>query len=150
MEKIFEKLLRIYQKDMKSHIRIDFLVDKEYTKLVLKTYYCPKYDFDRDRATEHIHNCYIEAGRSEDFEQSIVDKALPLANHIAWSIDSPDAYLGTKHLSWAFQEHCISEQESSYGFLPSPIKAGKWTLTASTNAIVSPYVDIWLVVEGEV
>lgn len=149
MEKIIEKIVRIYEKDMKSHIRIDFLVEKEYKSLVFKTYYCPKYDFDEQRANKHIYNCYIQADRAKDFDSVEIAKALPLSNHIAWSIDSPDGYLGTKHLSWAFQEHYISEQKSSWGFVPSRIVQGTWTLTASMNAIVSPFVDIWIKVEGE-
>lgn len=148
MKKLLEKTIKITEQDAKSHIRIDFFVPEGYQKLVINTSYSPKYEYDIDRCKAFVQKCYINADREGDFDSLPLSSYLPLANHISWSIDSPDGYIGTKHLSKPFQKHVISAEESSEGFLPTPIKSGKWSVTASINSIVTPWAEITIEVEG--
>ncbi|MGN0771929.1 MAG: hypothetical protein ACI4MI_05040 [Christensenellales bacterium] len=147
MEKLFSKKFRITQQDQKSHIRIDFFVPEGFTKLVFCTSYSPKYEYDVERCRAFVQKCYINAGR-QDFDKLTPSAYMPLGNHISWSIDSPDGYIGTKHLSKPFQKHTISAQYSSSGFLPAPVIQGKWSVTASVNSIVTSFADVTIEVEG--
>ena len=148
MKILFEKTIKITEQDAKSHIRIDFFVPEGYQKLVINTSYSPKYEYDMDRCKAFVQKCYINAGREEDFDALPLSSYLPLSNHISWSIDCPDGYIGTKHLSKPFQKHMISADESSEGFLPTPIRSGQWSVTASINSIVTESANITIEVEG--
>ena len=148
MKKLFEKTIKITEQDAKSHIRIDFFVPDGYQKLVINTSYSPKYEYDMDRCKAFVQKCYINADRDVDFDALPLSSYLPLANHIAWSIDCPDGYIGTKHLSKPFQKHTISAEGSSEGFLDTPIKSGHWSVTASINSIVTESANITIEVEG--
>ncbi|MGN0796805.1 MAG: hypothetical protein ACI4M5_01210 [Christensenellales bacterium] len=148
MKKLFEKTIIITEQDAKSHIRIDFFVPEGYQKLVINTSYSPKYEYDMDRCKAFVQKCYINADREGDFDALTMSSYLPLANHISWSIDSPDGYIGTKHLSKPFQKHTISSEWASEGFLPTPIRSGQWSVTASINSIVTEWAEITIEVEG--
>lgn len=148
MKKLFEKTIKITEQDAKSHICIDFFVPDGYQKLVIDTSYSPKYEYDMARCKAFVQKCYINADREVDLDLLPTSSYLPLANHVSWSIDCPDGYIGTKHLSKPFQKHTISAEGSSEGFLPTPIRSGKWSVTASINSIVTPWAEITIKVEG--
>lgn len=148
MKKLFTKTIKITERNAKSHIRIDFFVQEGYQKLVIYTSYSPKYEYDIDRCKAFVQKCYINADRTADFDTLPLSSYLPLANHISWSIDSPDGYIGTKHLSKPFQKHTISAEGASEGFFPTPIRSGQWSVTASINSIVTQWAEITIEVEG--
>lgn len=148
MKKLFEKTINITEQNAKSHIRIDFFVPEGYQKLVTITSYSPKYEYDIDRCKAFVQKCYINADRDVEIDSLPTSSYLPLGNHISWSIDCPDGYIGTKHLSKPFQKHTISAEGSSEGFLDTPIKSGRWSVTASINSIVTESANITIEVEG--
>ena len=151
MEEIARFDIHVTSSDTKTHINRSFEVNKEYSKLVFDVSYSPKYLEDVSKCMQLMRQRIKDVGFKEDFlPDKELAKAIPLANHISWSIDSPkDGYLGTKHKHNPHQILEISEEKSSFGFMPAKIVKGTWNITSSMNAILTDDVDIHIIVSGE-
>ncbi len=146
--KIFSEQLRISPSDDKTHIKISFDVPGGLKCLTVRTAYSPKYEYDEARCAELIDRGLESQDVARPLELEEKRRCVPLANHIAWSLDDGEKHLGTEHRHAPDQTHVISERYSSNGFMRTPVKSGKWTLTASINGIVTKYTDIIIEVEG--
>lgn len=150
MEKITEFNWDITNNETKKHISGDFLVSKPYVKLVFECSYSPKYLEDAQKGLAMMREAVVKADYSlSDFPDEELLKNMPLANHIGWSIDSPVELLGTKHNHNPNQRLEISNGRSTPGFKNTPIYEGKWSITASMNAVLTDNVSIHIVISGD-
>lgn len=150
MEEIYNKIVRVYKNQQYTHFAVTFYVPQSFDKLIFETSYSPKYQDDFNTCMSIIKTTFASEGSYLNLSEKEMSTNFPLKNHISWSFDSPSKYLGTKHLSWKSQTHFISKNEASFGLTPSTIDVGVWTITASLNCIVTDWIDIALVVKGEI
>lgn len=146
--KIYTTQLHILPKDDKTHINVSFGVPKGLKCLTVRTAYAPKYEYDEASCIEHIDNGLATQDIAQNLTYEDKRRCIPLSNHIAWSLSDGEKSLGTEHRHSPDQTHIISQKYASNGFIPAPIRQGKWTLTASINGIVTKYIDILVEVEG--
>ena len=150
MVKIAEFNWKITSQDTKKHIKGDFLVDKPFEKLIFECSYTPKYLEDAQKGLQMMKQAVINADYSlSTFTDEELLKNMPLANHISWSVDSPIELVGTKHMHNPNQVLVISNGQSTPGFNNTPIYEGKWSITASLNAVLTDVIDIHIVVSGD-
>ena len=149
MESIFKTEYRVLPSEEFSHIKFSFMLNKDYSSLVVKTSYSPKYEEDEEKCLGLMREAVKNQTPYLELNDNDLINNLPLANHIGWSIDSPSGYIGTKHMHNENQVHYISEDSSSSGFFKCKVEKGLWQITASINSIVTNYIDIVIEVEAE-
>ncbi len=147
-KQIFSTQLHILPKDDKTHIEVSFDVPSGLKCLCVHTSYAPKYEYDEVSCIELIDRGLATQDVAQALTYEDKKRCIPLANHIAWSLNDGEKNLGTEHRHSPDQMHIISEKYSSNGFIPTSIRQGKWTMTASINGIVTKYIDIVVEVEG--
>lgn len=107
--------------------------------------YSPKTLENREKAIALVKAClekYDEVleGRPADY--------LPIKNLITLSVDSNGKYRGAAHRQSNRQEHIISAQYASPGFIKGETESGEWDIVLNVHS-VSCDVDYKLTVEGE-
>ena len=145
---IFSSTIRILPKDNKSHVKVCFEVPKGLKCLTVRTAYAPKYEHDENKCIRLIDEGLSKQDIAKPLAYEDKRRCVPLANHIAWSLDNGEKLLGTEHRHKPDQTHVISEVFSSNGIVKTKPIGGKWTLTASINSIVTDYIDIAIEVKG--
>lgn len=145
---IFGTQLHILPKDDKTHINVSFDMPDGLKRVCVHTAYAPKFEYDEASCIEAIDKGLATQDIALELTYADKRRCIPLKNHIAWSLHDGEKNLGTEHRHSPDQTHIISEKYSSDGFITTPIRQGKWTLTASINGIVTKYVDISIEVEG--
>lgn len=145
---IFHTKVKVLPKDIRSHIKVKFSVPENLSYLAISTFYAPKFEHDEKKCIAIVDECLKKYAPYRQFSYDDMRRSLPLANHIAWSLDDGEKPLGTEHRHKPDQVHIISEDYSSNGFIKTKVRAGEWTLTASINSIVTDYIDIDITVEG--
>ena len=146
--KIYTTQLHILPKDDKTHINVSFDVPKGLKCITVRTAYAPKYEYDEAACIELIDKGLATQDIAQDLTYEDKRRCIPLSNHIAWSLNDGEKNLGTEHRHSPDQTHIISQRYSSNGFIPTPIRQGKWILTASINGIVTKYIDILVEING--
>lgn len=145
---IFRTKVRVLPKDHRSHIKVKFNVPDNLSYITIATFYAPKYEYDENKCIDIIDKCLKKYAPYRQYSREEMRFNIPLANHIAWSLDDGEKPLGTEHRHKPDQIHIISEEYSSNGFIKTKVRAGEWTLTASINSIVTDYIDIDIKVDG--
>ncbi len=107
--------------------------------------YSPKTLENREKAIEEVKAClekYDEVceGRPADY--------LPIKNLVTLSLDANGRYIGAAHRQSNKQEHIISADSSSVGFVKTEIEQGEWDIMLNVHS-VSCDVDYKIIVEGE-
>ena len=77
------------------------------------------------------------------------DSFMPIKNLITISLDKDGVYLGNAHRWAPQQEHLISAQKASLGFVSPEEMAGKWHGMLHLHEILSETCTGHLIVEGE-
>lgn len=150
MTKIAEFNWDITSADTKKHLSGDFLVDKPYDKLIFDCSYTPKYLEDNVAGLKMMKEALVKADWSlSKYTDEDLLKHMPLANHVSWSVDSPIEFVGTKHKHDPHQILQVSNGQSTPGFKNTPIYEGRWTITASLNAVLTDKLSIHIVVSGD-
>lgn len=145
---IFHTKVRVTPDALRSHVKVSFDVPEGLEYLTVATFYSPKYEYDEKKCARLVRECLEKYAPYREFSYEEMRRNFPLANHIAWSLDDGEKQLGTEHRHKPNQTHVISREYSSNGFVKTDVRAGKWTLTASINSIVTDYIDIDVTVEG--
>ena len=145
---IFHTKVRVTPDALRSHIQVKFSVPEGLEYLTVATFYSPKYEYDEKKCAKLVRECLEKYAPYREFSYEEIRRNFPLANHIAWSLHDGEKQLGTEHRHKPDQTHVISEKYSSNGFIATKVRAGKWTLTASINSIVTDFIDIDVTVEG--
>lgn len=146
--KIFATQLHILPKDDKTHVNVCFDVPDGLKCLTVRTSYAPKYEYDEKSCIDLIDKGLAMQDIAQELTYEDKRRCIPLANHIAWSLHDSEKNLGTEHRHAPDQTHIISQSYASNGFLPTTIKQGKWTLTASINGMVTKFINILVEVNG--
>ena len=150
MTKIAEFNWNITSADTKKHLTGDFMVDKPFEKLIFECSYTPKYLEDEQKGLQMMREALVKADYSlTKYKDEDLLKHMPLANHVSWSVDSPIELVGTKHMHDPNQVITISNGQSTPGFKHTPIYEGRWSFTASLNAVLTDTLSIHVVVMGE-
>ncbi len=143
---IFSTKGRITTANDKTNLIHRFDVPENIKALKIKYSYSPKTLENREKAVSIIHNCFdkydeILVGRPADY--------LPVKNLITLSLDSCGIYRGAAHRQDNTQEHIISADFASPGFIKGEINAGEWDVVLNVHS-VSCDVDYEIEIEGEV
>lgn len=149
MMTVTESNIRIFVEQKKTNIRVPFLLKSGGKSLKISFSYSPKILNDNQKAVLLIEDCLNRDAGEFANEYSDYSEFLPLKNLITISLDSPNGYVGAAHRHSPSQTVLISETESSNGFIPCKIAAGKWSVVINVHAIVTDYCDFNLKVEVE-
>ncbi|MCM1286298.1 MAG: hypothetical protein NC213_08710 [Acetobacter sp.] len=142
---IFSTKGRITTANDKTNLIHRFDVPENMKSLKIKYSYSPKILENREKAVEIIKSTYekydeILRGRPAEY--------LPVKNLITLSVDCNGRYIGAAHRQDNEQEHVISSEFSSCGFIKTEVEAGEWDIMLNVHS-VSCNVDYVIEVEGE-
>ncbi|MFW5780668.1 MAG: hypothetical protein ACOCWI_04380 [Bacillota bacterium] len=146
---IFTKKIKLTEKDKYTHMNIPFEVFEEANKLILSFSYFPKFFYDKKKSLQLVREGLARYAPEKTFSDEDLQRFLPIKNLLTVTLDSPKGVVGTAHKQSEEQQHIISENHSSQGFLKQKIIKGKWNITVSSHSIVSPVVDVMLEVAVE-
>lgn len=114
-------------------------------RLVVRFSYSPKILEDREKAIRLVKECY------EKYGEKIVGRPadnLPIKNLVTISVDDNGTYRGAAHRHVDEQEHIISKDFASPGFIKGEIHSGEWDVVLTVHS-VSCDVDYQITVEGD-
>lgn len=142
---IYKTKGRITTANDKSNLMHKFDVPDNIKSLKIKYRYSPKTLEDREKAVMLVRNCF------EKYDEAIIGRPaehLPVKNLITISLDANGSYIGAAHRQSNCQEHIISKEFSSPGFIKCDALSGDWNITLNVHSI-SCDVDYTIEVEGE-
>lgn len=143
---IFSVKGKITTDNDKTNLVHKFDVPSGIKSLKIKYSYSPKILNDREKAVSVIRNCF------EKYDENLIGRPadyLPVKNLITLSADSCGEYRGAAHRQDNEQEHIISAEFASPGFLKGPVNEGEWDVVLNVHS-VSCDVDYTVEIEGEV
>lgn len=143
---IFSTKGKITTANDKTNLIHRFDVPKNIRALKIKYHYSPKTLEDREKAVKIIRNCF------DKYDEKIIGKPadyLPVKNLVTLSLDGCGIYRGAAHRQDDIQEHIISSDFASPGFMKGKIDAGEWDIMLNVHS-VSCDVDYEIEIEGEV
>lgn len=129
----------------KTNLIHRFDVPENIKSIVIKYSYSPKTLESREKAVELVENCF------EKYNEVLVGKAsdyLPVKNLVTLSVDCNSRYIGAAHRQANEQEHIISRDKSSPGFIKTDIEAGEWDIVLNVHYACCK-IDYTITVEGE-
>ena len=130
--------VKIEKKDLFHHLDFPFVVDGDYSRLVIKYDYSPK-QYAGEDAYQLAYNAFVEAYGEYKVDEEDVKRELPLNNHITLSISKDGRLTGTAHRHNPNMEIEIGKR-STVGFHSVENVKGKYILTLSVHAILSKEV----------
>lgn len=141
MSKLEEVVVASYaftRKDTARNVRLSFPVKAGYQALLFQFFYEPEFLRTKEQALEILDDS-LRKYKIPEFAEEYPDPStyLPLRNLLTLSVFAPEGYLGCAHRPDSKQEHFISEKESSRGFLPHPITAGRWEAVINVHCVVT-------------
>lgn len=143
---IFSTKGRITTDNDKTNLIHKFDMPSGIKALKIKYCYSPKILDDREKAVSIIRKCF------EKYDEKLIGRPadyLPVKNLITLSVDSCGVYRGAAHRQDSTQEHIISSDFSSPGFLKGPVNEGEWDIVLNVHS-VSCDVDYTIEIEGKV
>lgn len=134
----------------KSQIVYTFLVPEGLDALEVRFGYEPKllenWEFAR-KLVEEAAPQYMEEPQLSEYLNRW-ESVLPLQNLLTLSMDDPRGFRGAAHRHTPVQEHRLSAEYASAGFLPGPATAGVWRVTVSVHAVVTETCSYTLQIYG--
>lgn len=129
----------------KTNTEIPFNVPAGVGELKIEYSYSPK-EPDEHTAVEAVKAGLIRYGKQ------LKDKDpyhyLPAKNLVTLSLDSPSGYRGAAHRQDEKQEHLISGDFASPGFIAGEIEEGQWKLSLNAHCVMCP-VTCLIKITGE-
>lgn len=148
MKTVLETDFKIMPSQEKTNIVIPFVLGGDVRKMKISFSYSPKELCDEADALRQIDSCFDKYAPGDlRGGYSSIDIILPLVNLITLSLDDPMGYRGAAHRHTPVQEHILTENECSYGFLPRRFTAGEWRAVINVHAVVTDFADCRLKVE---
>ena len=132
----------------KSHVKYIFDVPEGLNALKITFNYYPKEGGDMQKMLADTLKAYKKYAPYVLNAEEEAKKCLPLVNHIGFSVDAPNKWLGTRH-NHSHENEYIIGKNSTKGFENTAIIAGKWAVTLTFNSIVTEAVDCFAEVEGD-
>lgn len=142
---IFDKKGKITVDCDKTNISNKFDVPSGIKLLKIRYSYSPKILEDREKAVMIVRDCF------EKYDEEMITRPidyLPVKNLVTISVDENGKYRGAAHRQADRQEHIISENFASPGFIKGAISQGQWDIVLNVHS-VSCDVEYEIVVEGE-
>lgn len=136
---------RITEANNKTNLIHKFDVPDGLKRIIIKFSYSPKLLEDRERAIKIVRESY------EKYGETLIGRpadCLPVKNLVTLSVDCRGEYIGAAHRQANEQEHIISEDFSSPGFIKTRLYPGEWDAVLNVHS-VSCDVDYKITVEGE-
>jgi hypothetical protein len=121
-----------------------FDVPQNIKALKISYSYSPKTLENSEKAVEIIKECFDKY--DEELRCRPAD-LLPVNNLITISVDCNGKYIGCAHRQANQQEHIISPEKSSNGFVKTTIEAGEWDIMLNVHYVACD-VDYTISVEG--
>lgn len=143
---IFKTKGRIIPENDKSNLVHRFDVPNGVKALKIKFEYSPKTISDRETAIAIIRKCF------DKYDEQMVGRPaeyLPVNNLVTISLDDNGRYRGAAHRQANSQEHIISEDFASNGFIKGIINAGEWDIVLNVH-YAGCDIDYTVEIEGEV
>jgi hypothetical protein len=149
MEKFLSVCGSLTPLQSKSNVDFRFFVSEEQKLLSISFAYEPKALDDREIARKLIEEGIRKYGAAEQ-ERLLKnwEQFLPVNNLITITVEDPYGFRGCAHRQNPRQEHCLSPQDASLGFIKGRIFPGPWTITISAHAIVTTRCTYALRVTG--
>lgn len=123
----------------RKHITYEWMLKKDYRKIMISFEYAPKY-IDNDEKTKEIIYDVIDKhviGEQKDIEKKQWEKYKDLKNLLTISIDDKNGFRGCAHRQNQKQKHIISEAEASPGFIKGIFEKGIFKFIISVHALVT-------------
>lgn len=142
---IFEKKGTLTVECDKTNICHKFDVPSGLKSLKIRYSYSPKILADREKAAMLVRDCF------EKYDEKMLTRPvdyLPVKNLVTISVDENGKYRGAAHRQADRQEHIISENFASPGFVKGKVSQGQWDIVLNVHSI-SCDVDYEIAVEGE-
>lgn len=139
---VLKKTLRVHPEDDKTNIRVDFDLAEDFNSLVFECSYSPKTIADPELAHQAVLASigrYVPRWQLPLYEGHL-QKVVHLVNHLTFSLDYENTYLGCAHRHPARQTHVISAEKSSPGFLRFQPRRGRYRVAINVHSITSPEV----------
>lgn len=141
----------LHPEDDKSNRSLPFEVPTDVRVLRFSCSYAPKTIDDMDlakRAARCSIGRYVPRWQLPLYEERESEE-IKLVNLITLSLDCGGEYLGCAHRHAPEQEHVLSAQMSSTGFVRHAPRAGQYRAVLNVHSITSPQVAYRLVVTAE-
>ena len=132
---VLQKQLILSKKDEKTNVSVEFILENDASFLKITYDYSPKVLDDEESSKQQIIACLKRDSVVESADEW--RKYLPIVNLVTLSLDDPFTYRGCAHRHAPSQEHIISENFASPGFIKGKISKGKWLLQLNVHAVVS-------------
>lgn len=132
--------------DDKTNIIHRFDVPENIKSLKIKYSYSPKTVEDKETAVRLVRDCLEKYDEKPDGK---IESNLPVKNLITLSLDDSTSYRGAAHRQASEQEHIISEDYASPGFIKGKIIDGEWKIVLNVH-YVGCDVDYEISIDGEV
>lgn len=142
---IFEASGTLGRENSKTNTVLEFDVPTGIKVLKISYSYSPKSPKDKDTCIREITECFE---KYEGAAPHNPEDYLPVKNLLTLSLDCCGEYRGAAHRQADRQEHIISQDYASYGFIKGKIKAGKWDAVLNAHNI-SCDITYRLKVEGD-
>lgn len=146
---ILDKTLVITPMDDKTNISVPFSLPADAERLVITCRFSPKVIADKALAQKAaLCNIgrYVPRYQLHLYgEEQIED--LTLVNHLTFSLDCGETYIGCAHRHAPEQTHEISEHFSSPGFHRFKPRAGDYQAVINVHSVTSPEVHYHLTIE---
>lgn len=140
MKIILDETYIFSPKDDKTNFCVCFHVPEGYDALRCECYFTPKtvndMELNRQAVIASIGK-YVPRESIGDYQL----ENLSLVNHITFSLDFEDKYIGCAHRHAAKAVHTISMDGSSPGFIRQGADAGTWRAVINIHSITSPKVE---------
>ena len=145
MDVIVDQEICFHPEDSKTNLKIPFTLNHDYQRLVIHCAYAPKNVEDMVLAESEVKKG-IEKYIPKEYRAGYGDwkSYLPVLNFVTFSLDHEGEFLGCAHRHAPIQDHTISADSSTPGFLAHAVKAGQWIAVLNVHAVVSPSVKYHL------
>lgn len=144
MEKILNSTLIANKSDAKTHKSIKFNIDKETKILKLEFDYFPKVVEELDDIVNAFENdsCSLTSEETGLIKEKFINREEELKNLATLSLYYENEYIGCAHRHAGKQTIFISSQESTAGFINTPVKVGQWEIVISLHAVFTDNMKI--------
>lgn len=148
---ILDQVILLHPQDDKTNYILGFEVPAGVQKLRFTCSYSPKTVEDAElakRAARCSIGRYVPRWQLPLYEERESEE-IKLVNLITLSLDCGEDYLGCAHRQAPEQEHVLSAEMSSPGFVRHTPRAGQYRAVLNVHSITSPQVAYRLLVTAE-
>lgn len=139
MKTLLDEIYIFVPRDDKTNFCVEFSVPAGYAALRCDCSFSPKTVREKELVQEAIWGNIGKYVPQEDIA-AIAAEDLTLVNHLTFSLDCGEQYLGCAHRHAATATHIIAPGGSSPGFIRRNVQAGNWRAVINIHSITSPEV----------